>query len=89
MAAHVDQFALIPVPYKHIRCYRILPAGWTCERKLLSRAEALGFRVEYRRDLADIFIPEGSSATLFLLEFGQYLLHVSYLDYHRSWSEAE
>jgi 5-enolpyruvylshikimate-3-phosphate synthase len=68
--------------YQRVYCYRVRES----QREQVVAAEAVsaGGHVEYRRDCIDVYIPEGTGLTQFLLAWSDHLMHLDYLDFYRA-----
>lgn len=67
--------------YQRVYCYRVFESIDNLAL-VLAVESALG-HVELRRDSLDIYIPEGSGLTQFLLVWADHLIPLDHLDFYR------
>jgi hypothetical protein len=67
--------------YQRVYCYRVRES--TDKKKVTSAVDRAGGHWEYRRDSIDLYIPEGTALTQFLLVWADHLTPLDYLDFYR------
>ena len=67
--------------YQRVYCYRIRES--TDKKTIRDLAVLAGGHVEYRRDAIDVYIPEGTGLTQFLLVWADSVIALDYLDFYR------
>ena len=67
--------------YQRVYCYRVRES--IREQEVAAAAVLAGGHVEYRRDAIDVYIPDGTGLTQFLLVWADSVIALDYLDFYR------